>query len=83
MRRKVLQIAESTQLISLPRKWTLKYNIQKGDELEVEENGNKIQISTEKVQEPGNIEVDITGLDRDSFMFLIKPTTSGLISYSA
>ena len=59
-------------MISLPRKWAQKYNIKKGDELEVEEKGSKIQISTEKVQEPGNIEVDITGLDRDSFMFLIR-----------
>ena len=38
MRRKVIQIAESTQLISLPRKWALKYNIKKGEELEIEEN---------------------------------------------
>ena len=59
-------------MISLPRKWAQKYNIKKGDELEVEEKGSKIQISTEKVQEPGNIEVDITGLDRDFFMFLIR-----------
>ena len=56
----------------MPRKWSLKYNVQKGDELEVEEEGNKIFISTEKTQEPGDIEVDITGLDRDSLMFLIR-----------
>ena len=46
MRRKVIQIAESTQLISLPRKWALHYSIKKGDELEVEEQGNKLSIST-------------------------------------
>lgn len=72
MKRKIIQIANSTQLISLPRKWTLKYGIKKGDEIEVEENGSKIVISTERVQDSGNIEVDITGLDRDSFMFLIR-----------
>ncbi|MBI2134389.1 AbrB/MazE/SpoVT family DNA-binding domain-containing protein [Candidatus Woesearchaeota archaeon] len=72
MKRRVIQIANSTQLISLPRKWTLQYNIKKGDELEVEEDGNKITVSTEKAQESKNIEVDITGLDRDSFMFLIR-----------
>lgn len=72
IRRKVIQIANSTQLISLPRKWSQKYNIQKGDELEVEEQGNKILVSTEKTQEAGNIEVNITDLDRDSFMFLIR-----------
>jgi phosphate uptake regulator len=72
IKRKVIQIANSTQLVSLPRKWSLKYDIKKGDELDVEEDGDKIIIATERVQEPGNIEVDITGLDRDSFMFLIR-----------
>jgi len=72
IKRSVIQIANSTQLISLPRKWSLKYNIQKGDELEVEEDGDKIIVGTEKTQESGDIEVDITGLDRDSFMFLIR-----------
>lgn len=72
IKRKVIQIANSTQLVSLPRKWSLKYNVQKGDEVEVEENGNKVVISTERTQESGNIEVDITDLDRDSFMFLVR-----------
>jgi phosphate uptake regulator len=72
LKRKVIQIANSTQLISLPRKWSQKYNIQKGDELDVEEEGNKIFISTEKTQESGNIEVDITGIDRDALLFLIR-----------
>ncbi len=72
IKRKVIQIANSTQLISLPRKWTQKYGIKKGDEIEVGEQGNKILISTERVQEVGNIEVDITGLDRDSFVHLIR-----------
>ena len=35
MKRKVIQIAESTQLVSLPRKWALANNIRRGDELEV------------------------------------------------
>ena len=30
MKRKVIQIANSTQLISLPRKWVLDHNIKKG-----------------------------------------------------
>ena len=48
MRRKVIQIANSTQLISLPRKWALSYNIKKGDELEIEESGKKLIISIDK-----------------------------------
>jgi phosphate uptake regulator len=48
MKRKVIQIADSTQLISLPRKWCIDHGIKKGDEVEVEEHGNKIQVSTAK-----------------------------------
>ena len=30
MKRKVIQIAESTQLISLPRKWALRFDLKPG-----------------------------------------------------
>ncbi len=46
MRRKVIQIADSTQLISLPRKWAIKYGIKKGDEVDVEESGQELIISS-------------------------------------
>ena len=48
MKRKVIQIADSTQLISLPRKWALKYGIKKGDELDVEEQGSNVLVSTSR-----------------------------------
>ena len=72
MRRKVIQIADSTQLVSLPRKWALAHNLKKGDEVEIEEKGNKLVIYTEKGRGLESIELDITGLDRDSLMFLIR-----------
>ena len=61
IKRKVIQIANSTQLISLPRKWTLKYGIKKGDELEVEEQGDVIKVSTEKDVLSSKIEIDFRG----------------------
>ena len=51
MKRRVIQIAESTQLVSLPRKWAKKYNIKKGDELEVEIEGSSVRITTDNVIE--------------------------------
>jgi len=45
MRRKVIQIAESTQLISLPRKWAVAHNIKKGDELDVVPEGARLLVS--------------------------------------
>jgi phosphate uptake regulator len=62
IRRKVIQIANSTQLISLPRKWSLKYNIKKGDELDIEEDGSRLLIRTETVPSTKEISVDVTGL---------------------
>jgi len=72
MRRKVIQIAESTQLVSLPRKWALKYNIKKGDELELEEKGSKILISHEKEMEAKSTEIDVSTLDRTSILYYIE-----------
>ena len=62
MKRKVIQIANSTQLISLPRKWSLKYGIKKGDEIDVEEDGYKLLITTESVPSKKDVEVDVSGL---------------------
>ena len=39
MKRKVIQIANSTQLISLPRKWSQKYGVKKGDEITINYDG--------------------------------------------
>ena len=72
MRRKVIQIANSTQLVSLPRKWALEHNIKKGDELEINAHKNKIIISTEKETEQESVDVNVTDLDRSSLMFLIR-----------
>jgi len=47
MKRKVIQIANSTQLVSLPRKWCKQLNIQKGDEIDVQEKGSQLLISTQ------------------------------------
>ena len=65
MKRKVIQIAESTQLISLPRKWTLKYGIKKGDELEVEEKGARIVVTPDKKVLTKELTADVSGLTPD------------------
>jgi phosphate uptake regulator len=63
MRRKVIQIAESTQLISLPRKWAKEHNIKKGEELEVIPDGDVVIINSKSdVPIPlEKMEFDISG----------------------
>jgi phosphate uptake regulator len=73
MKRKVIQIADSTQLVSLPRKWALEHGIKKGYELDLQQEGNRIVISTESEgNEEKKIELNITELDKDSIIFLIR-----------
>lgn len=69
MKRKVIQIADSTQLISLPRKWCQEHGIRKGDELEVEEQGNKILVSTSKEETLETAQIHFSSLDS----FLARP----------
>ncbi len=63
MKRRVIQIAGSTQLVSLPRKWAIKQGIQKGDEIDVVEDGDKIVISTNKVLEVKKVQLDVKKID--------------------
>ena len=72
MRRKIIQIANSTQLVSLPRAWALKHNIKRGDEVEVQQQGNQIIISTDKAAEHDAVELDVSGLDRSSVIYYIR-----------
>jgi phosphate uptake regulator len=72
MRRKVIQIAESTQLISLPRKWCIARGIKKGDELNIDFHGDKLLVGTENLPPTEKIEVDVSKLDRTSIMFFIR-----------
>ncbi|HLC96776.1 MAG TPA: AbrB/MazE/SpoVT family DNA-binding domain-containing protein [Candidatus Nanoarchaeia archaeon] len=63
MKRKVIQIADSTQLVSLPRKWAQAHGIKKGDELDVQEEGPKIIVSTEDGAAIRRCEINLDKLD--------------------
>jgi len=45
-------------LISLPRKWALKYGIKKGDELEINEIGAKLTVETSSIPVPERVVVN-------------------------
>lgn len=51
MKRKVIQHGPSTLVISIPSAWVKKYNINKGDELNIDDIGKKIIIKTENKEE--------------------------------
>lgn len=61
MKRKVIQIAGSTQLVSLPRQWAKAHNIQKGAEIDVQEDGNRIIVSADNAPSIVKAEFNISG----------------------
>ncbi len=63
MKRKVIQLAGSTMVVSLPSKWVKKYNIEKGDDIVLEEKGNKIIVGSEKAITSEKTSISIVDMD--------------------
>ncbi len=62
MKRKVIKQGVSTLTISLPTYWTKKFNIKPGDEIELEDRGKELTITTEKNFSSKNTTIDISKL---------------------
>ena len=56
----------------MPRSWGKKYNIKKGDELEVTESGNKLIIDTQKGFTLNEVTIDVSNLDRTSVLLCVR-----------
>ncbi len=65
MKRSIVQHGSSSLTITLPRKWVEKFKLNKGDELNVEESGPRVIISTE--QESGASKKEFS--DKESGIF--------------
>ncbi len=61
MKRKAIQLAGKTLVVSLPNQWARKYNVRKGDEMEVEEVEKRIVISPQNDIAGDRIEIDVSG----------------------
>jgi len=73
IRRKVIQIGNSTQLVSVPRKWAIEHGLKKGDEVWIETNGPSLTIRIEKkALQKKELSVDVSELDRTSLMEFIR-----------
>lgn len=65
MKRKIIQLAGKTSVVSIPAKWIRKYDIKKGDEVDITEQGNSIVITTnQELLRSEKAKVDITNLDK-------------------
>lgn len=68
MERKLIQIAESTSMVSLPCKWVRKYNLKKGNALAVEENGAYLVISPSQIASSAEVTFDFTEKVTDAYI---------------
>lgn len=59
MKRKLVRQGSSTMMISLPSKWVKNNNLDKGDEVDIEEKDNSILISTTKIVSKKEIILEI------------------------
>lgn len=63
MKRKVIQLAKKTLVISLPSKWAKQHGVKKGDEIEVEEKTGEILLRTNSTKEVSKKELDSDKLE--------------------
>lgn len=63
MKRKVITSGRGTYIITLPLKWVKKHNIQKGNELEVVEDSDRLCVSAETKAVSRRISINLVGLD--------------------
>ena len=73
MKRKVMKIADTTYVVSLPLKWARKHGVKKGDEVEVEEDYSSLKISLEKEElEKLQYKKNIKEYDRTGGRFIVS-----------
>ncbi len=65
MRRKIVQQGTATLMVSLPAGWVRKNGIEKGAEVEVQEQKDRIIILPTAEALAARIEIDVTGMDDD------------------
>lgn len=72
MKRSVIQLAGKTSVISLPSKWIQKYNIKKGEELELEERGDELVIKTKQAQKGKKVTLDAKNLHERTLKWVLS-----------
>lgn len=77
IKRRVVLHGQSTLTISLPASWVRKFNIEKGDELDLEESGKELRINVEKESGPRKKQIDIKDLKRLGKSYLTSSYRQG------
>lgn len=71
MKRKLVKQGASTMMVSLPSKWIKANNLDKGDEIDLEEKKNSLIINPEAKKKKSETEIQLTGLTESSIRTII------------
>lgn len=63
MKRKLIQLAGKTLVVSLPSNWVKKYGLKKGEEIDLSEEDGRIILITKKNIQQNSIKIDIGNLN--------------------
>ncbi|MEA3515465.1 MAG: hypothetical protein U9R34_08355 [Nanoarchaeota archaeon] len=64
MKRKIVKQGAATMTVSLPASWIRKFNLMQGDDIEVQETGKSLVMTTESQLRTEEAAIDITGKNR-------------------
>ena len=72
MKRKIIKLGTATLVVSLPSKWTKKFNLKQGDEIDVEEENSNLLLQTKKcIAAKKEITIDLTDQDEKGMEIIL------------
>ncbi len=71
MKRKVIQLAGNTLVVSLPKAWAIKHSVKKGDEITINEKGSIIEIHSNGGYMHSEQEVDLRGSTPRTALYML------------
>lgn len=72
MKRKVIQLARKTLVVSLPSKWAKQHGIKKGDELEISQERGRLICMATNTLESSKINLNVSNLNRSVIWYYLN-----------
>jgi phosphate uptake regulator len=72
MKRKVIQIADKTFVVSLPNDWVRQWGIKKGEEIDVQEKGPRLIVSTAEPRQLRKKGIDVSNATERTLRWLLS-----------
>ncbi|PIN75262.1 hypothetical protein COV18_03670 [Candidatus Woesearchaeota archaeon CG10_big_fil_rev_8_21_14_0_10_37_12] len=72
MKRKVIQLAGKTFVVSLPTTWAREWGIEKGDEIELTERGSEIIIGTQRARDSKRGTADASNVNERTLRWMLS-----------